>query len=373
MDKIIHAALFTPTRRGWGLSLVLWGSPGTGKTERVRALSESLGLPVEVLSPAERGEGAFGAVPVPQGGVLTYPPPEWAADMLVRGGVILLDELTDTPPALRPAVNGLLLDRRIGGLVLPGGVRTIACANPVDESADGYEMALTTANRVGHLICSAPTVAEHIEFMLGTARPGSEIGDLGVEEARVMREWPAAWASARAAEAGFLQRRPGLKNQQPAPSGTLAWPSDRTWEMATRALASARVHRLTPTETELFVSAFIGNAAASEWQVWRDEQDLPDPVAILDGVEGFVPDRRLDRTHAVITACSTLVLETHEEHPDRTEAFWSLCSDLIGGGAPDLLVSAVTALVRAGLHGSDAASRAIDALGPVLESANYGG
>jgi len=58
------------------LTPVVVGAPGIGKSQRVKALATSLGWDCEVLSPGERGEGAFGVVPVPNGdGYLLYPGP----------------------------------------------------------------------------------------------------------------------------------------------------------------------------------------------------------------------------------------------------------------------------------------------------------
>ena len=84
MDQILKAMLFTPVCGGggkppgrWGLPIMFVGRPGTAKTSIIRSLTEQMGMQCEILSPAERGEGAFGVVPVPQDGILTYPMPDW--------------------------------------------------------------------------------------------------------------------------------------------------------------------------------------------------------------------------------------------------------------------------------------------------------
>src|SRR3990167_2421323 len=124
MQRIIEAALFTPLRNGrWGLPIVFWGPPGVGKTEQIRAVCRRYGLYCEHLAPGERGEGAFGVTPVPEGlnghMVLRYPPPEWVMSMRqvdnTEAGVVFLDEINTAAPALQPALLGCIQERRVGG------------------------------------------------------------------------------------------------------------------------------------------------------------------------------------------------------------------------------------------------------------------
>ena len=98
--RILHAAMFCPTPEGFfGLPILLWGPPGIGKTGMIRAFARSTGLPYERLSPAERGEGQFGVVPVPgEDGRLHYPPPDWS-QKFERGGILFVDEINTAPPA----------------------------------------------------------------------------------------------------------------------------------------------------------------------------------------------------------------------------------------------------------------------------------
>ncbi len=58
-----------------GVPVLLWGSPGTGKTSVVRALGESLGWPVEVVVGSIREPTDFAGLPVVvDGGVRLAPP-----------------------------------------------------------------------------------------------------------------------------------------------------------------------------------------------------------------------------------------------------------------------------------------------------------
>src|SRR5215472_14459351 len=57
---------------------LIWGDFGIGKTTITQSLAAALDWDVEILRPAERGEGALGVVPIPSEdrSVLHYPLPD---------------------------------------------------------------------------------------------------------------------------------------------------------------------------------------------------------------------------------------------------------------------------------------------------------
>lgn len=382
--NLLKAALFTPYSRGrWGLPILAWSAPGEAKTAAIEEICATYGLPCVTLSPGEQGEGAFGVVPVPKGDLLTYPPPEWT-QLVEKGGCVFVDEVTSAGPALQPPLMGLFLARRVGGTVLGPRVRVLAAANPPELAAGGYDLPPPVANRMGHIDWTPPTVDEHADYLLRgtTSHAGSDpapAGAAAAEESRVLELWPEAWARAVGLETAFLRRRPDRKNACPeigdAASGR-AWPSDRSWENATRALASSYVHRLSDAEREEFVGAFIGKPTAKEFFTFIAEQDLPDPVEILEGKAKFVHEsRRLDRTFAVLSACTAIVAP--KEAPNREKrvgALWELAGSL--GKDPsiaDLLVPTMRTLVKAGFGAHKAAGPVLSACWPTLQAAGITG
>jgi hypothetical protein len=76
-------------------------------------------MPSELLSPGERGEGAFGVTPIPGigqtgGMVLSYPMPDWTEKFADGVGIVFVDEISSSPPSIQPYLLGLLQERRIG-------------------------------------------------------------------------------------------------------------------------------------------------------------------------------------------------------------------------------------------------------------------
>lgn len=322
--KLIHAALFTPTSNGWGLPLLFWASPGCGKSAIMEYISKYTGLCLEVLSPGERGEGAFGVTPVPSadGKLMTYPAPDWTGNMS-DGGIVFLDELSTAPPALQPPILGLALSKRIGGTYLGDRVRIIAAANPTEEAAGGWDLAPPLANRFGHLDWVMPDAEEWSDWLLGSIdETDIEPIDALAEEARVMAAWDEPWAETRGLIAAFIRARPDLLHKQPGmghPDSSRAWPSHRTWEMACRAYTSAAVHGMSDRDRDEFVGAFIGMGAMSELVSFAKKNDLPKPLDVLTGKVVFEHSaKRLDRTFAVMSSCSTYVCsKTVAEDPKR--------------------------------------------------------
>lgn len=375
---ILRAALFTPTRKGWGLPMLAWGDPGVAKSSVIEELCATVGLPCVTLSPGAMGEGAFGVVPVPDKiGVIRYPAPEWTLHV-AEGGVVFVDELVDCPAGVAPALQGLLLDGVIGGKKLHRRVRRLAAANDPEIATSGQDISVPNANRVGHIQWGAPSNEAHTAYMLrgSTGDMSETVATVNAtdEEARVMAAWPDAWARAVALETTFLGAT-NMKNKCPKgePGATRAWPSDRSWENATRALAAAAVHKLSESETEEFVAAFIGHAAASTWFSYIEKQDLPNAGDLLDGRAQFTHERsRIDRTAAVLNACVSLVSpKDAAKREARSNALWTLIHKLFDERTcNDILVGPTQSLIESGLHTGKQAVLCLAKIQPMLRAAD---
>jgi MoxR-like ATPase len=375
--NILRAALFTPgSNQTFGLPMLLWGLPGIAKSAIMRQLAANYGMPIEVLSPASRGEGAFGVTPVPDGGRMTYPRPDWTDKFEKAGrGIVFVDEINLAATHYAGALLGLLQDRVLGSYQLGPGVRVFAAANPIDLAAasGGWDLSAPAANRVGHLDWPCPSVGDWSDWLLADIEDESiDIVNAADLEMQVLAAWPDAWARARGITTGFLSAHSTHLHALPqGGSGQVsrAWPSPRTWTHATRALASSAVHGLSERERDEFVAAFVGEGAAGELFTWLAAANLPDSAALLDGkVKWSHKKSRLDVTMAVFASATAVCVATTVEplRRRRAEAMWALLAQA-SDSAPDLIVTPARLLVQAKLFSG--AVRVLGKLNPILEAA----
>jgi hypothetical protein len=245
----------------------------------------------------------------------------------------------------------------IGGRYLAAGVRVMMTCNPVEQASNGNDLSMPVANRLGHMAWDAPTSGEWADAMLSGEFDGVGDGktiDAEAEEARVLEAWPAAWARARGTVASFLRKRPELLLKVPevnSPQASKAWPSPRSWENATRALASSYVHGLPSVERDALMTAFVGEGACVELLAFLEANDLPNPEDVLDGKVKWTPNKlRLDVTDAVLSAATALVVadKTGKKRQPRAKALWKILHGLVGDAA-DVVYAHALALVGANL------------------------
>jgi len=370
--EILRAAVMTPASKGWGLPIIIEGEPGTGKTSQVvDCVASASGLASHVLIASLREPADFLGFPVVSEGTMSYAAPTWANDLVnADGGLVFLDELNTAPPAVQAALLRVTLDRVVGDVQLPGRTRFVAAQNATDDAAGGWDLAPPLANRFGHIKWDAPNVDDWTTWLLDDSRdlePAVSVKEL---EAEITKQWPNMWSRARGLVTGFLRRRPEFLHKMPGaedPQRSKAWPSPRSWENATRALASSYVHGLGDDATNIFFGAFVGDAVAYEFFNWLAECDLPDPVDVLEGRVEFKHDKfRLDRTAAVLNSCIGLVIpEDSENRNKRASTLWVLLADMVDDCA-DLVIVPAKALAKARLTKTAPARKALAKLQPIL-------
>ncbi|MFL6120684.1 AAA family ATPase, partial [Actinophytocola sp.] len=272
-----------------GVPVLLWGSPGTGKTSVVTALGESLGWPVEVVIGSLREPSDFAGLPVVTDDEVRMAPPSWARRLATAtDGLLFLDELTTAPPAVQAAMLRVVLERVVGDLRLPAGIRVVAAANPPEQAADGWDLSPPLANRLVHLDWTVSATSVATGFAQGFPTP-AVIGKTGPTTARV--------TAGRALVAAFLQLRPELVLQVPASAhaASRGWPSPRSWETTARLLAACDHVGASPDVRRVLVTGAVGEGPGLELLAWLAHSDLPDPDQVLADPDSFELPARSDR------------------------------------------------------------------------------
>ncbi|MCX5214968.1 MoxR family ATPase [Kitasatospora sp. NBC_00240] len=323
------------------LPVLLWGEPGIGKTAALTQLATALDLPLTTVIASVHEPTDFSGLPVlgedPAEQGVPLAPPDWAVRLVRAGrGLLFLDELSTAPPAVQAALLRLVLERLIGSLQLPPGVRIVAAANPASSAADGWELSAPLANRFVHLRWTHDH--EVVVRGLGGTWPRATLPRL--DPARL----PAAVDRARRAVCALLAARPALVHRLPSGESRRggAWPSPRSWEMALCLIAFATAAGSSRDVLSLLVRGTVGDGPGLELLAGLDRMDLPDPELLLADPTGAELPQRGDLRQAALDGVVAAV-QLRPEKP-RWDAAWALLVRALETGAPDLVVVPATTL-----------------------------
>ncbi|MEU0395631.1 AAA family ATPase [Streptomyces sp. NPDC006208] len=321
--------------------VLLWGEPGIGKSAGMEQLADGLGLPLETVIASVHEPSDFAGLPIvgddPATTGVPMAPPDWAVRLArAGGGLLFFDELSSAPPAVQAALLRVVLERRVGSLVLPEPVRIVAAANPPSSAADGWHLTPPLANRFVHLDWTHDprTVAR------GMAGTWPKTAVPVVDPARV----PGAVARSRGAISGFLTARPGLVHHIPADAQSRgrAWPSPRTWEMALRLLAAGYATGAGREAVAAALTGAVGDGAGIELLSYLEHLDLPDPDRVLADPDSFALPDRGDRQLAFLIAVVAAI--QGDLTRKRWEAGWAVLAKAVDAGVPDVAARAAVDL-----------------------------
>lgn len=342
-----------------GTPVLAWGPPGVGKTATITAIAEALQLPLEVVLASIREPADFSGLPVIREDGVRMEAPAWARRLHQAGkGILFLDEISTAPPAVQAALLRVVLDRVVGDLPLPAGVAVVAAANPPEQAAGGWDLSAPLANRFCHLSWSLDTQSWIDGMIQGWSTPFVP---------KLPEGWQGFIPASRALVASFIRHRPHLLLQVPASEDQAgkAWPSPRSWDMASRLLAACDAVQAEEDIAASLVAGCVGEGAGLEFLAWRKALDLPDPEEILRAPEKFrVPDRG-DQAFAVLTAVVSAAVGNLT--PDRWLAAWQVLARAAEQGAKDIAAAAAKALATARKPGLPLPQKELKEFIPLLQ------
>ena len=223
---------------GERVPLHLWGPCGVGKSQIVYQVAEETQREFRDVRAGQLDPVDLRGLPY-----LVSKQTEWAPPKFLPTdgkGILFLDELTSAPQMTQAACYQLVLDRKLGEYRLPDDWVVIAAGNPASERGVHFSMPRPLRNRFVHL---------HLEADLP--------------------EWCrwAVRAGIRSEIIAFLRFKPLLLHDADATLDQNAWPTPRTWEMASNVLKGmAGRTGIAAAETEAqLLEGTIGPAATAEF------------------------------------------------------------------------------------------------------------
>ena len=224
------------------LSVMIWGAPGLGKSTVVKQIAEDNQLEFTDIRISQLAPSDLRGLPVPENGESKWYPPEF----LPRSGkgILFLDEINMSPPAVQAIAQQLILDRKIGNYSVPEGWFVWAAGNRKEDRASVFEMPAPLANRFLHFDVSPD---------LDSFRSWAFSVDL---HEQIM---------------AFLAFRPELLHA--VDKNAPAWPSPRSWAMANELIQAG-----------LEASPAIGEPAFAEFSAFIEVYEkIPKLDSILKG------------------------------------------------------------------------------------------
>ena len=228
-------------------AVMIWGPPGVGKSSIVASVAAANQLEMIDVRLSQLAPTDLRGLPVPADGVSRWFPPEF---LPIDGhGILFLDELNMAAPTMQGVAQQLILDRRVGSYTLPEGWFVWAAGNRKEDRASVFDMPAPLANRFLHL-----DVDTDLESFRRWAMTPRADGRAAIDE-RIL---------------AFLAFRPQLLHALDAKRP--AWPSPRSWEMASTLLRSG-----------LSIAPAVGEGTATEFDGFCAVYALlPELEAILE-------------------------------------------------------------------------------------------
>ena len=323
-----------------GVPVLLWGDPGTGKTQTVERFAREARWHTESVIASLHEPTDFGGLPVRTKDGVTFEPPAWARRVAEHDGpsLVFFDEVNTATPATQNALMRVVLEGRVGELDLGEDVRFVAAANPPAQNAGAWDLSAPLANRFGHLTWPVTLNEWRTGFMSGWPR----LLPLQVDDSQAVEN---NLNNAKASVVAFVSSRPTFLTSVPDADAAASrgWPSSRSWASLAKCQAICDVADADFAVRMLIAAALVGEGAAVEYMAYVRDLDLPDPLDLLAEPDSFGKLKRTDQQFAALEAVAATVITDPKKHWRNG---FKLCIAAARAGAPDVAAAVATRLVE---------------------------
>ena len=298
-----------PSKSKYIPPLMVWGSPGCGKSSIVQMVAKKAGIDFIDVRLSQREPVDLRGLPVPnreEKSVEWYVTSDFPRDPNSRG-ILFFDELSAADRSLQVAAYEIILDRRLGKLyTLPDGWLVVAAGNLSSDRAVATTMSSALANRFMH-----------------------------VELTSSSEDW-IEWGAANdihPAVLGFIKTRPENLFSMTNQNLERGWPSPRAWhrvsEMCKIFDAGGAGNKLL---LQKIVYGLVGNSAGIDFMTYyklnREFDDILDYMT--NPAKQIKIPAENDRKWAMCTSMVYLLWKgkTPEDEQLRIDGFYRICIEL---------------------------------------------
>lgn len=335
-----------------GVPVLLWGSPGIGKTSIMQDIAKGYGLHLETVIASIREPSDFSGLPYFDNGVMRLASPAWAHNVIKKDqegipSLVFYDEISTAPPATQAALLRPILENVVGETEMPSTVRTVAAANPPRVASNGWDLTAPAANRF-----------VHIDWQMDaqTMKNGFQNGWPQVQIPKFPRSFPQMIKNSKIIVGQFIGSNPSLVSALPEAKSRKketftasdnAFPTPRSWEMVAKLYAAAKVARFaddTPISDGVLttlVQGTVGVGAATEFLKYAKNIDLPDPKNVLANPAIFKDFSHMDKLNVMLSAVQSyvLALRQHKAYPQLWKQWGNVLTHIYNNGRADIAFS----------------------------------
>lgn len=304
--------------------LMIWGSPGCGKSSVVREYCKANGLDFIDARLAQMEPADLRGLPVANREKQCmdwYVNGTWPRDPNGKG-IIFLDELSAASRDIQVAAYELVLDRRLGKLYhVPNGYMIVAAGNLVTDRAVATTMSSALANRF-----------THVELK---------------EDATSWVTW-ARKHDIHPAVCGFIQYKPSMMFNMEGENLTRGWPTPRSWERVSQLCENFKNEDENVLRTMVYGT--VGNGAGVEFmEFFKINAEFDnvleyminpdkDTKKLIASVEG-----KLDRKYALVSAMLYLLWKGKNatDQAARVDGFMRIVNELSSDFASMAMIGAM--------------------------------
>lgn len=251
----------------------LWGAPGIGKSDVVRAVAEQLGIQIVDKRLAQCDPTELKGYPVPdlKKGVMRF---LHDTGLPTDGkGILFLDELPHAPNAVQSVAFQLALDRKIGDYTLPEGWVVVAAGNRTTDRAGAHTINAALANRFVHIDMNVET-EDWIDWAMNNG-----VSDL---------------------TRGYIRYRPQNLMTNEIKPGAREFPTPRTWAFADQIVQRTDIEDSIKLE---LIKGTVGEGLAAEYiGYYRNQKNLVNLDRIMVSPESAPLPEGPSAVYAVIAA-----------------------------------------------------------------------
>jgi hypothetical protein len=272
-----NAALFIAIQ--CGLTGIAWGCPGVAKTAFFESLSRAIECSFyKCFIPSMHMPEDIGGVPDidRKTGMVTMRHLDWLHNYTKPRGMLVIDEATTAPQPMRPPLQSIMGERRVGAIEFHPTTIVVVIANPPEFAPNSSPLEPSMLNRLYHHDWVSPFDTWYKGMLNGGKFDVPSNFPIVGDTSAYLPKWTALIGR-------LCYRHPAIRETRTVLDGERAFASYRAWFNLAKALAGANKVGASGDIYNELACGLVGTNNATQLMRWIAALDLYDANAVIDG------------------------------------------------------------------------------------------